>query len=727
MATTKTKSKRAKPAAKPQPKAEDYGQFRNLAGILSAVKRAQRNLIPPPVMLPSVWAEKNIKIPTGNAVPGPYRIHNAPYQREPMDMLVQQDCYRVTLMWGAQVGKTLLALCVQAYCIGASPRSHMMMQPSENDLGVWLETKFNPLAEDCSAVADALGQGKVDNKKMKGYPGGFLMFAWAGSPKTMRGRSAPTIVCDEVDGYERTNEGHPVSLLWQRSATFGDIRFLMDISTPTIKGESYIEKSFEAGDQRRFYVPCPHCESHVLLEWEHIHWPGRMGSDEENAKALDEMEPEKAHFHCPDCGAQWTDGQRIAAIRKAESVGAGWKATRPFTGHASYHLNELYSTFRKIPAIVRDYIDKLKTDDLQTFYNVSLALTWDEKGESADPDSLMARREIYSEDGSFDVPAGGLYLTAGIDMQIDRLECEVVAWGLGEESWSLGYWVFWGDPLTGDPWDQLDDLLESHFIHETGAKLRIMGACLDTGGTNGMTSAAYAYAKGRTGRRLFAIKGVPGWGKAVAEKPSRRQSGKDTRKVDLWPIAVDEGKLIVTRRLNKTEAGPGYCHFPDDRHEEWFNQLTAEKMVTKYVRGQPVREWKKPDRARNEALDCRVYAYAALKITAPRLLKIAQRLGIDTTGAEPERRKRLKTVPKMPKSETELPQTATEVPETPVLASFAPQPEENEPVEVVPNAIPHNDKPATKKQNRPRLQSKAVAGKKAKKAGGGANWVKGGW
>lgn len=695
----------------------DYGQFGNMGGILSALRNAQANLIPPPEMLPSEWAEMNIKIPTGNAVPGPYRIHNAPYQREPMDMLLHPGCYRVSLMWGAQVGKTLLALCVQAYCIGASPRSQMMMQPSENDLGVWLETKFNPLAEDCKPVANALGSGTVDNKKMKGYPGGFMMFAWAGSPKTMRGRSAPTIVCDEVDGYERTNEGHPVSLLWQRSATFGDIRFLLDISTPTIKGESYIEKTYEAGDQRHFYVPCPHCDGHVLLEWEHVHWPGRQGNDDQNAKAIEEMEPDQAMFHCPDCGAGWTDGQRIAAIRKAESVGAGWKAKRAFNGHASYHLNELYSTFRKIPAIVRDYLDKLKTDDLQTFYNVSLAQTWDENGERADPDSLMGRREVYSDDGSFDVPAGGVYLTAGIDMQMDRLECEVVAWGMGEESWSLGYYVFWGDPLTPDPWDQLDDLLESSWIHESGATLRIMGACLDTGGTNGMTQAAYAYAKGRTGRRLFAIKGIAGWGRPIAERPSRKKSGRDVRKVDLWPLGVDEGKLIVTRRLNKADPGPGYCHFPEDRNEEWFNQLTAEKLVTRYVRGQPIREWKKPDRARNEAMDCRVYAYAALKINAPRLVKISEKLGLDTTNAPMEKRKRLKAVPKTPKQVTFEPEIETNEPET--LTSEPPADQQV--------AIPHNDNPPKTTQNRPRLQSREVSKKKARKAGGGSNWMKGGY
>lgn len=600
--------------------------FSNLDGITQAIARAQKHLLPPPDMKPSEWAEKYIRIPAGNAVPGPLRLDNAPYQREPMDMLVNPDCYRVTLMWGAQVGKTLLALCVQGYCIGAEPCSQMMMQPSQDDLRTWLETKFNPLAEECEPIANSIakprGRDGVNNQKMKSYPGGFMMFAWSGSPKTMRGRSAPKIVCDEVDGYERTSEGHPVGLLWQRSATFGDQRFLLEISTPTLKDESYIEKSYEMGDQRHFYVCCPHCDDHVTLSWENVHWEGQRETDEENLATIEEQKPDTAHLKCPSCGSTWNDGERVAAIRQAESRGAGWKSSRPFDGHASYHLNELYSTFRKVPAIVRDYLDKLKTDDLQTFTNVSLARTWEEKGEKIDPDSLLGRRVEYPAQ----VPAGGVYLTAGIDAQADRLELEIVAWGEGDESWSIDYRVLWGDTLGDEVWEELDDVLAETFVHESGAHLAISAACLDTGGTNGYTQRAYEYARGRTGRRLFAIKGRAGWGMPVVQSPQRKQSGKNKRKVDLFIVGTDETKLIVTRRLAVTQPGPGYCHFSMERDAEYFKQLTAEKMTTRYVKGQPVREWKKPDKARNEALDCRVYATAALKIMQPALKRLSERL-----------------------------------------------------------------------------------------------------
>ena len=115
----------------------------------------------------------------------------------------------------------------------------------------------------------------------------------------------------------------------------------------------------------------------------------------------------------------------------------------------------------------------------------------------------------------------------------------------------------------------------------------------------------------------------------IVQSPQRKQSGKDKRKVDLFIVGVDEAKLTVMRRLDLEKKGPGYCHFPHDRESEWYRQLTAEKLIIRYVKGQPIREWHKPDRARNEALDCRVYALAALKIMQPNLKRVSERVSID--------------------------------------------------------------------------------------------------
>lgn len=607
--------------------------FDNATGLVASVRRARRFLKPPPRLKPSEWAERNVMIPIGNAVPGLVRFGNAPYQREPLDMTADPTCTRITLMWGAQVGKTLTALCAQAFRIAFDPVSQIMMQPSQGDLHTWLETKFNPLVEAnadlSSLIAKPRGRDGVNNQRMKSYPGGFMMFSWSGSPKTMRGRSAPFIVCDETDGYDRTHEGHPVGLLWQRAATFGDQRLLMEISTPTIKGASWIESAFEQGDRRRFHVPCPHCGERQPLTWANVTW-------EKDADG--QHRPETAGYCCASCGVVWNDGERVAAIRHG-----AWVAEREFRGHASYHLSELYSCFRRLPDIVQSFLDKKGAGDLQTFVNVSLAETWEEEGEQIDPTGLMERVETFPAQ----VPEGVGILTAGIDMQEDRLEVEVVGWGLGEESWSVDYRVLWGDPMGAEVWEELDDLLSSSYLHQSGAQLAISGAALDTGGTGGMTQAAYEYVRARKSRRLFAIKGVAGWGRPIVSAPSRKRSGRRARPVDLFMVGTDEAKMVVQRRLAMIPPGPGACHFPADRDPEYFAQLTAESLRTRMVKGFAVRDWHKT-RERNEALDCRVYALAALKILNPNIKRAIDRIAADAPEDGPGESLSEKAAPRQP-------------------------------------------------------------------------------
>lgn len=602
--------------------------FSNMPDVMAAARRAMVHLIPPPDMLPSVWAEANIKIPIGNAIPGPINFDNAPYQRGMINAIKEPGVRRIDYMTGAQLGKTTIQQCITGYFIDHEPRSQIFVQPTQGDVQTFQETKLKPMLDANPTIkkkmAKPRGRDGVNNSRMISYVGGWLMFSWAGSPRTLRGRSAPVTQADEVDGMIATAEGDPVELLAQRSATFGDQILSTRSSTPTIKGASRIETGFEEGDQRRYYIACPHCEEAQYLRWEQVRWSGRQSSGIKDAdKDLNqEHNPDTAGYQCQFCDAIWDDGERIAAIRNAEKMGHGWKAGKPFKGHVSFHAPELLSTFRRLRDIVQSYLDKIAVDDIQSFVNVSLGETFEETGEKADPTSLMARREEYAAQ----VPREGVYLTAGIDMQIDRLELEIVAWGEGEESWSIDYRVLWGDTLGDDVWEELDDVLAETFMHESGAQLPITASCLDTGGTGGHTQRAYEYAKSRANRRLFAVKGRGGWGMPVVSQPQRKQSGKVKRKVDLFIVGTDETKLIVTRRLAVISAGPGYCHFPADREEEYFKQLTAEKMTTRYVKGQPVREWTKPDRARNEALDCRVYATAALKIMQPSLKRFYERL-----------------------------------------------------------------------------------------------------
>ncbi|MDM5178505.1 phage terminase large subunit family protein [Massilia sp. DJPM01] len=606
--------------------------FSNPDAVAAALRRASSNMVPPPDMLPSDWAQEHVKIPVGNAIPGPISFDNAPYQRGMLDVIKEPGIRRISYKTGAQLGKTTVQQCITGYFIAHDPRSQIFVQPTQGDVQTFLETKLRPMLDAnpiiSSKMAKQRGREGVNNSRIISYIGGWLMFGWAGSPKTLRSRSAPITQADEIDGMQATCEGDPIELLAQRAATFGDQAIRTESSTPTILGASRIDTSYTEGDQRRYYVPCPHCAHPQYFRWEQVRWEGRgsVGVKDFEEDINKNHLPETALYLCEadDCGTLWDDGQRIAAVRNAERNGHGWKASKPFRGHASFHAPEMLSTFRRLRDIVQSYLDKIALGDMQSFVNVSLGDAYEETGEKADPNSLQARAVEYSHE----VPAGGLVLTAGVDAQQDRLECEVVAWGVGEQSWSVGYYILWGDTLAQEVWDDLDELLATTYEHASGAALPISATILDTGGTGGYTQRAYEYVRARTSRKVFAGKGVAGWGRGIVESPQRKQSGKTARKVNLFLVGVDEAKLVVMRRLAVATPGPGYCHFPVDREAEYYKQLTAEKMVTRYIKGQPVREWHKPDKARNEALDCRVYALAALKVINPAFKRLAERYGV---------------------------------------------------------------------------------------------------
>ncbi len=311
----------------------------------------EKYFLPAKEMNISPWSEAYVYLPAGtSAVPGRWRT--LPYQVGVMEAAENTKINKITLMWGSQLGKTALINNILGYYIQHQPASQMMMQPSETDTKIWLNTKFYPMVRNSKEIERCLakprGRDGVNTNQMKEYYGGFLMMAWSGSPNTMRGRSAPKIYADEVDGYERTSEGHPVNLLWQRAATFGSKRKLLITSTPTHKGASFVEMSYLSGDQRQFYVPCPHCNEFQTLQWKNVTWQSDKGKHD----------IESARYACEHCGSLINDGQKLAMIRKGQ-----WRANMPFNGHASFHLNELYSPFRTFADIVQSFLEKKQTGD----------------------------------------------------------------------------------------------------------------------------------------------------------------------------------------------------------------------------------------------------------------------------------------------------------------------------------------------------------------------------
>uniref|UniRef100_UPI001184B44D terminase gpA endonuclease subunit n=1 Tax=Pleionea sediminis TaxID=2569479 RepID=UPI001184B44D len=417
-----------------------------------------------------------------------------------------------------------------------------------------------------------------------------------------RGRSAPKIFPDEIDGYERTKEGSQIGLIWQRAATFGDERLLFETSTPTIKGASLIESAFEQGDQRRWHCECPHCQTFQYLKWSQVNW--QKDSEGEHL-------PETAVYVCESCGVCWDDADRFLAIRKGR-----WIAAKPFKRHASFHLPEMCSLFRKLGDIVQSFLEKKRSGDIQTFINVSLAETFEEKGQQFKHTVLMERAEVYE----CDVPDEVCILVRAVDVQKDRLEIKVKGFGVGEESWDIDYKILRGDPTSQRLWDQLDVELSNTYRHANGSIMTCAATGIDSGA---FTDHVYRFVKPREMAGVYALKGRGQEGLPLVNRGSR----SNKYRVNVFTVGTWAGKDLIYRRYEIEEPGAGYLHFKKSPvfDEEYFRQLCSEKKVTRFHLGKARSEWLKI-RDRNEAFDLENYCLAVLYLLSPNLDALAREL-----------------------------------------------------------------------------------------------------
>ena len=514
------------------------------------------------------------------------------------------------MMSSAQVGKTEMLLNIIGYYVDYDPAPILLLQPTLAMGEAFSKDRLATMIRDTPAI-----QGKFKDPKTrdsgntlmhKTFPGGHITIAGSNSPASLASRPIRVFLADEIDRYPVSagTEGDPLNLGAKRTTTFHN-RKKVYTSTPTVKGASRIENAYEKSDQRKFYVPCPHCETRSPLKWGNIKW-----DRDDKGNHL----PDTAHIVCEDCGGVWHDHQKV----KQMLDGGRWVAGAEFNGSAGFHLNELYSPWKRWSEVVKDFLDaKGDTEQLKTWTNTSLGETWEEAGDQLDDTFLYARREEYIAE----VPDGACVLTMGADIQKDRIEAEIIGWGVNEESWNIDYRIFRGDTTKPEVWDEFAQMFDHEYKHESGNSLHIAAVGIDSGYN---TQIVYDFVRKHSSRRVFAMKGVSGAGKPIVAM-SRSSRAKNKRKVDLYTIGVDDAKILLSSRLRILDHGAGYCHFPMARDEEYFLQLTAEKMVTKFRRGFPYREWVQT-RPRNEATDVRIYGHAAMKILNPNWQALAKLL-----------------------------------------------------------------------------------------------------
>ena len=586
----------------------------------------RRGIKPEPRLTVSEWADRNRMLGTRSSKePGPWRTSRFPFLREPMDCLSTSSPVQVVvLVKGSQVGGTEIGNNWFGYIVDHAPGPAMAVLPSGDTNERKSRQTLDALFEDTPSL-----RAKVRAKKsrdpgnttlLKVFPGGILALASARSAASLRSMPCRYLFMDELDGWPHSleGEGDPEALAERGTRTFTENRKVFKVSTPTVEGRSRITFAFRQTDRRYYHVPCPHCGELQRITWKGIKW--EMGDDEDRldvAAALEDRKRE-AWLECEHCR------KKIEESAKTGMLAAGvWIPEDPSRGDLvrGYHLSALYSPFGFYPwalSVARHLKAKGNPEALRVWVNQDLGETWKEEGDAPEWRTLYERRESYP---TGTLPRRAQLLTAGVDVQGDRIEVELQGWAPDFESWSVDYLVFPGAvEHEEEPWRELDRLLAREWPHEDGgAPLRISAMGVDCGFAS-QTVYNWLRRFGRS-RRVFGIRGRVGTGILVG-LPTYAEVNVAGRRVPrgvrLWNVDTGVAKEQLYGWLHGRPpilAGHrfplGYCHFPQ-YGPDYFKGLTAEVLIRRRVKsGRVVHDWEKVNHERNEPLDCRVYSRAA--------------------------------------------------------------------------------------------------------------------
>lgn len=541
---------------------------------------ALRALIPPPRLQLKDWIEKHMRLPDSvSALPGKVKLW--PPQIGIADAISDPAIEKITLVKPVRVGFTTLLTGTIASFIANEPSPILALLPTESDCRGYMVDDLEPIFEATPALhgllsveADESGRSTLLSRK---FSGGSLKIIPAKAPRNLRRHNVRILVEDEIDAMESSKEGDPTMLAERRTLSFSN-RKIIKGSSPVYE-DGPILRSYAQSDQRIFECPCPFCGTFFEILWAHIKWQPEM--------------PDTACCECPSCKELIDESHKPAMIAAAK-----WHINKPeIKGHAGFRLNALVSNLKNASwaKLVAEFLEaKRNPETLQVFVNTILAQGWRENGEELDESALANRGEMFSLEA---IPDSVLYITAGVDVQDDRLEVTFLGFSQ-DEIFVLAHNVIWGNSLTESTWAELDQLLKSEWQHPKGGKLKLECAIIDSG-DGGLTDTVYQFCRPRFNRKIFAGKGVAGKRAIVLRSESKKAA--------LFIVGVDEVKSNLFNRLVSGRT----IRFSNTLNAEYFAQLTSERKKLTYSRGQPVRTFERKAGFKAEALDCFVYGFAA--------------------------------------------------------------------------------------------------------------------
>lgn len=588
---------------------------------------------PPEDLTVSQWADKNRRLTSeSSAEVGKWRTSRTPYMFDILDSFTDPLIEHIVVVAASQVGKSETINNMVGYCIDQDPGPILLIQPTIDDVKRYSEMRIAPMIRETRClkrkVADPKSRDAANTKRQKSFPGGVLVMTGSNVAHDLSSMPIRYVFGDERDRWATSagSEGDPWELAVARTRTFYNKK-MVEVSTPTVKGASAIENSYNLGTMERWKTQCPHCGEYVELTFDNIRF--EYDAAENGDKKIFHIS--EIFYVCPECGG-------ISDEHTMKSQPAKWVATVPEARKhhktRSFWLTAWVSPWATWESIILQFL-QAGTDSakLQVVYNTQFGELWEERGDIASEDDVMARREVYEAE----VPDGVLLLTCGVDTQDDRLEYEVVGHRRYGETWGIKKGVILGRPDTEEVWERLDEVLSHKYKFKSGVSLQISLTFIDEGGH--FTQEVRQHCLARQYDHVFAIKGANRPDIPYTAPPKKQKivvNGKVIGQVWVYEIGVNAGKQKIVDNLRVQSPGANYCHFPlrDDYGKQFFKQLMSEHLAYVPKLKHPWQWQKIPGHERNEAFDIRNYNLAACEILSPDWDAIEQKLRTAKPGEE---------------------------------------------------------------------------------------------
>lgn len=562
------------------------------------ISKALLSLKPPEKLTVSAWADKaRILDEKTSAEPGPWKTSRTPYLRGIMDAFTDPEIEEIVFVKPTQVGGTEGANNMLGYIIEQDPSPTLIVYPTLDLAEYTSKNRLQPMVKLCPSLKERYHE--QDSKMLElQFDGMYVVISGANSPASLASRPIRYLIMDEVDKYPTNagKEADPRSLARERTKTFAHNKKIFQTSTPTRKSGPIWQEWESSDEQRRYYVPCPHCGHFQTFRMKQIKWPSTAKTPEE-AKAA-------AYYECESCRGIITDADKISMLRSGT-----WKSEKKIgSTKVAFHLNAIYSPWVRFGDMAYNF---LKSKDypelLMNFVNSWLAEPWENTEVKMNSDKVLERQSNYEENV---VPDGTLVITGGVDVQKDRFYFTIRAWGASMTSWNITHGI-------ADTWDDVEMIMNSQFVDRHGEIFQVNLCAVDSGAR---TDEVYDFCV------INQEWAVPVKGSSTPLLSRYKISTID--KVDskahgmrLYIVDGSQYKDMIAGRMNRPN-GPGSWMVYDGCDREYAEQICAEEKVIEKKGGRDVEVWRpKSSHADNHYFDCEVYAALAADLLHIRYLQ----------------------------------------------------------------------------------------------------------